>query len=119
MPDWLQIVNQSHADAHPDDGYKLVTQPGVGGDHIARIKEALGVTFPDEFRDLYTTLSGFGVAPDDAPTRFTGCFALWIICQISSDRCGRGYLQHIRTSRHAIFHSSTLQTATAADTSPR
>jgi len=67
MPDWSRFAYGYHAVAHADDGYQLVMQPGVSAEDVVGMGERLGISLPDEFRDLYMTLNGFGVTSDNSP----------------------------------------------------
>ncbi len=73
MPDWAQILKDQHAAAHSDDGYLLATQPGVSSDQLDEMADQLGIDLPEEFRELYSTSNGFGVATAQDPSE-----AFWL-----------------------------------------
>jgi len=64
MANWSKIIAAHHAKAHANDGYALVTRPAASDEQLEQLAGSLGITLPGEFRDLYSTCNGFGVAGD-------------------------------------------------------
>jgi hypothetical protein len=66
MKSWDDLVNESHERDHEGDGFQLVKMPPATSDEIDSLQKLIGIKLPDEFRDLYLAINGFGVVGKSA-----------------------------------------------------
>ena len=69
MPNWSKLIADNHAKAHADDGFNLITRLAATNIQLDELSESLGITWPTDFRELYSTFDGFGVATNDEPDK--------------------------------------------------
>jgi cell wall assembly regulator SMI1 len=66
---WLEMIAKHHAKNHPHDNMLLKIQPGATTQQIDDLSGALGITFPKEFRELYSACNGFGAMHEKQPEK--------------------------------------------------
>ncbi len=71
MKSWYDLIHASHERDHKSDGYQLVTMPPANPYEIQSLEELVGITFPSEFHDLYSTFNGVGVVGKTGKTYWT------------------------------------------------
>jgi hypothetical protein len=70
MEDWPAVVAKWFDDNDPDASLTRVAPSGNSPERISALERTLGVTLPDQMRQLYLAVDGFDLCdkPDESPT---------------------------------------------------